>query len=344
MKNSNNDIFSTEIDRSAKDWIRVLAQYREPRMFRSIFEVSVTAIPLISLWVIAWWMTSISYWLTVAFCIIASAFLVRLFTIQHDCGHGSFFPNKHANDWLGRVIGIFTLTPYDIWRRSHSLHHSGSGNLAKRGVGDLHTMTVSEYLEGTTLRRLMYRAYRNPLILFLIGPIYVFGFENRIPLGYFTAGWKYWISAMGTNLGIFSLAAVLIYLIGFWNFTLIFCLTSFLAAAMGIWLFYVQHQFEETHWDQPEDWDMHDAALYGSSHYVLPQPLKWASANIGIHHVHHLYSRIPFYRLPEVIRDYPVLAEMKRLTLWESFSCVNLHLWDEAQRRMVKFSEVRISN
>lgn len=326
----------------ARDWIKILAKYRQPNLTRSIFEVLVTFAPFVGLWVLAWWTTTISYWLTFGVCIVGGAFLLRLFIIQHDCGHGALFSNKSANDWVGRVIGVFTLTPYDVWRRSHSMHHSSSGNLKKQGVGDITTLTVNEYNARSTFGRLMYRIYRSPIILFFIGPIYVFGLEHRLPLGYFKDGAKYWISAMATNAGTLVLSALLIYFMGLKAFAVVFCLTSFFAAALGIWLFYVQHQFEETYWDKPEDWDMHESALYGSSHYVLPKPLRWVTGNIGVHHVHHLYSRIPFYRLTEVITDHPVLAETKRLTLWESFACINLHLWDESKRRMVGFSEARI--
>jgi omega-6 fatty acid desaturase (delta-12 desaturase) len=181
--------------------------------------------------------------------------------------------------------------------------------------------------------------YRHPVTLFLIGPIYIFGLQNRLPIGAMKAGSKYWVSTMGTNLVGMVLATVLIYFMGLMPFLMIFLSTSFVAAAIGVWLFYVQHQFDETHWDHPEDWDLHDAALYGSSYYDLPAPLRWMTGNIGIHHVHHLYSRIPFYRLSEVLRDYPLLSQVHRLTLWQSFACARLHLWDEETRRLVTFRE-----
>lgn len=327
---------------ATKDWLRVLAKYRQPSMWRSIFELAVTLAGFVACWVLAWASISFSYFLTGLLGVLGGGFLVRLFTLQHDCGHGSLFASRTVNDWVGRCLGILTLTPYALWRRTHSIHHAGSGNLEKRGVGDIHTMTVDEYKAETKLGRLIYRLYRNPVTIFVIGPIYIFGIQQRLPVGFMKAGIKYWISTMGTTAMMLTTYAVLILLIGFWQFFAIFAITSFTAAAAGMWLFYVQHQFEETHWDQPEEWDMHDAALYGSSHYVLPQPLQWISGNIGIHHVHHLYSRIPFYRLPEVLRDHPILGDIKRLTFWESLKCANLHLWDESQRRLVRFREVRI--
>ena len=331
------------LDMPARNWMRVLAAYRQPILSRSLFEIVVTLGPFILLWALAWWSISVSYFLTGVLCLLAGAFLVRLFMIQHDCGHGAFFNNRTANDWVGRALGVLTLTPYDVWRRSHSIHHSGSGNLEKRGFGDIHTLTVNEYYAGSWLQRLHYRMYRHPVTLFLIGPIYIFGLQNRLPLGAMRAGSKYWVSTMGTNLVGMAIATVLIYFMGLMPFLVIFLSTSFVASAIGVWLFYVQHQFDETHWDQPEDWDLHDAALYGSSHYDLPAPLRWMTGNIGVHHVHHLYSRIPFYRLNDVIRDYPVLGEVRRLTLLQSFACARLHLWDEETRRLVSYRQARIN-
>ena len=331
------------LDMPARNWMRVLAAYRQPILSRSLFEIAVTLGPFILLWTLAWWSISVSYFLTGVLCVLAGAFLVRLFMIQHDCGHGAFFNNRTANDWVGRALGVLTLTPYDVWRRSHSIHHSGAGNLDKRGLGDIHTLTVNEYYGGSWLQRLHYRMYRHPVTLFLIGPIYIFGLQNRLPIGAMKAGSKYWVSTMGTNLVGMAIATVLIYLMGLMPFLVIFLSTSFVASAIGVWLFYVQHQFDETHWDQPEDWDLHDAALYGSSHYDLPAPLRWMTGNIGVHHVHHLYSRIPFYRLNDVIRDYPVLGEVRRLTLLQSFACARLHLWDEETRRLVSYRQARIN-
>lgn len=332
-----------EVETPSKDWLRVLAQYRTPSTWRSVFELAVTGTGFFGCWALAWASMSISYILTGLLCFIGGGFLVRLFTIQHDCGHGSLFASRVANDWVGRVIGVLTLTPYTLWRRSHSIHHSASGNLEKRGVGDIYTMTVQEYKASSKREQFMYRLYRSPLTLFVIGPIYIFGIQQRLPVGFMKDGAKYWISSLGTSVMMLLVYASLIYLIGFWQFFTIFAITSFTAAAAGMWLFYVQHQFEETQWDMPEDWDMHDAALHGSSHYVLPQPLQWITGNIGVHHVHHLYSRIPFYRLTEVIKDHPILGEMKRLTIMESFKSVNLHLWDEAERRLITFKEAHAS-
>ncbi len=322
----------------AKDWIRILAKYRQPDPWRSAFELAVTIGPFVLLWALAWGSLSISYWLTIAISLVNGAFLLRLFTIQHDCGHGAFFENRSVNDWLGRVLGVLTLTPYDVWRQSHSLHHSASGNLERRGIGDVHTLTVSEYRALSPFGRVTYRLYRNPVILFGFGPGYLFFIQNRLPLG-FTNKAKYWVSAMGTNAGILGLLGTMIYFGGLLPVLLIFLPTTLLAATAGVWLFYVQHQFETTHWESECDWQVHEAALEGSSHYVLPRVLQWLTANIGVHHVHHLYSRIPFYRLPEVVRDHPVLAEQNRLTIRESLKTVRLKLWDDTARRLVSFAD-----
>jgi omega-6 fatty acid desaturase (delta-12 desaturase) len=327
-------------DISGRDWVKTLAQYREPNQLRSTFELGVSVIPFVALWAVAWLSLSISYWLAFGLSVVNAAFLLRLFTIQHDCGHGSFFKERLVSDWIGRVIGVLTLTPYDVWRRTHSIHHSSAGNLAKRGVGDIHTMTVAEYQASSRWQRFNYRLYRNPIILFVLGPIYIFFLQNRLPVG-LMGGVKYWVSAMATNIAVIIALTTIWYFGGWGAVFLIFLPSTLLAAAAGMWLFYVQHQFEDTHWKDEGDWQLHDAALEGSSHYVLPQPLKWFSANIGIHHVHHLYSRIPFYRLTEVLRDQPVLAQANRMTIRDSIACARLHLWDEQSRKLLSFSQAR---
>lgn len=324
----------------AKDWVRILAKYREPNQLRSWTELAITIGPFVLLWAVAWWSLSYSYWLTFVISICNAAFLLRLFTIQHDCGHGAFFKNRSTSDWIGRVLGVLTLTPYDVWQRSHSIHHSSAGNLGRRGIGDIMTLTVAEYRELSPLNRLLYRLYRNPIILFGFGPGYLFLFQNRLPLGFMNIG-RYWLSAMGTNAAIFVGLGIIIYFGGLMPVLLIFLPSTLLAATAGMWLFYVQHQFETTHWETDEDWQMHEAALHGSSHYVMPSVLQWFTANIGIHHVHHLYSRIPFYRLPEVLRDHRTLAESNRMTIRESLANARLHLWDEESKSLLSFAKAR---
>ncbi|MBT8460788.1 MAG: fatty acid desaturase, partial [Boseongicola sp.] len=229
--------------RPAKEWVKILSAYREPNLLRSSFELAVTMGPFLLLWILAWWSMSISYWLTFIISLFNSAFLLRLFAIQHDCGHGAFFENRTLSDWLGRVIGVLTLTPYDVWRRSHSIHHSSSGNLGRRGIGDVNTLTVSEYRELMPLNRLIYRLYRNPVILFCLGPGYLFFVQNRLPLG-LMGNVRYWISAMCTNAAIFVWVALVLYFGGLVPILLIFLPSTLLAATAGVWLFYVQHQYE----------------------------------------------------------------------------------------------------
>lgn len=332
---------SEQLARQAKDWVRVLAAYREPSNTRSFLELGLTLGPFFLLWALAWMALSVSPWLAVGIAVLNGLFLVRIFCIQHDCGHASFFKNRKLQDWVGRALGVLTLTPYDVWRHSHSIHHSSHGNLDQRGMGDILTLTVEEYRARSWWGRLMYRLYRHPLVLFVLGPSYLFILENRLPIGHMKSGWRFWISAMGTNAVIAIVVFLIIWFGGLMPVLLIYLPTSVIAGTIGVWLFYVQHQFEETHWAKDEDWQLHEYALDGSSHYVLPQPLQWLSANIGIHHVHHLYSRIPFYRLPEVLRDHKELDEMNRLTPWESLKTINIHLWDEQLGRLLSFREAR---
>ena len=325
----------------ARDWVKVLAEYRQPSTILSLFELAVTLGPVLLLSAAAVWSTSISYWLTVLIGAAASGFLVRLFMIQHDCSHGAFFTSKRANDWTGRIIGVLTLTPYDVWKRSHLLHHSTQGNLDRRGIGDIKTLTVEEYDSRSFSGRLAYRLYRNPFVLFGVGPIFIFLFHHRLPMGFLRAGLKYRISAMGTNIAVAALLIGGIAAVGWLPFLVVYLLITTLAAIAGVWLFYVQHQFERTVWDRNDTWQLHEAALYGSSYYVLPQPLRWLTANIGIHHVHHLNSRVPFYRLQQVLRDHPPLATISRMTLADSFKTTKLKLWDPSNRRLVSFKTAR---
>lgn len=327
--------------RSAQDWVRLLARYREPDPARSAFELAISVLPFIGIWALALWALSFSYPLAFALGVANAAFVLRMFLIQHDCGHGAFFAEKRTGDMVGRVLAVFTMTPYDVWKRTHSAHHASTGNLDKRGFGDVHTMTVAEYRAATPFQRLMYRLYRHPVVLFGLGPGYLFLVQNRIPYGLTTAGWQYWASAMGTNLATLGFLVALYAYAGWAPILLIFLPSVMVAATIGMWLFYIQHQFEETYWEGDSDWQIHDAALHGSSHYDLPPLARWFTANIGIHHVHHLYARIPYYKLPQVLRDHQELAQAQRLGFIESLSCVKFHLWDEKQRRLISFKAER---
>jgi omega-6 fatty acid desaturase (delta-12 desaturase) len=328
---------------TARDWTRVLRDYREPRAGRSVFELAVTLVPFALLWAAMLALLDLGlWWLGAILALPAAGLLVRLFMIAHDCGHGSFFPVRWANDWTGRVLGVLTLTPYDHWRRAHAIHHAGSGNLDRRGIGDVATLTVREYAALSRFGRLRYRLYRHPAVMFGLGPPYLFLLQHRLPLGFMRKGWTPWISAMTTNAAILAAAGLLMWAFGVGPVLAVHLPIVLIGAAIGVWLFYVQHQFEGTQWDGAEAWNVHAAALHGSSHYDLPAPLAWFTANIGVHQVHHLASRIPCYRLPEVLRDFPELRGVGRLTLWRSLACVRLALWDEGERRLVSFREARV--
>nr|WP_321337543.1 fatty acid desaturase [Breoghania sp.] len=325
----------------ARSWTRVLASYRQPDQIRSLFEIFVTVLPFIAFWAAAAVCVAHGSLWGLCFTVPAAGFLVRLFILQHDCGHGALFMRRGLNDWIGRLLGVFTLTPYDYWRRSHAVHHASVGNLDRRGIGDVDTLTVAEYRALSPWARARYRLYRHPLVMFGLGPAWLFICQYRVPLGFMRAGAQPWISTLSTNLAIALPIAVLIWLIGFGPFLLVQVPITLMAATAGVWLFYVQHQFEETHWTEQEDWDFQKSALHGSSHYDLPRPLRWLSGNIGIHHVHHLAARIPFYRLPEVLRDYPELKQVGRITFLESFKCVRLVLWDEGDKCLISFRAER---
>ncbi len=324
-------------------WVKALANYRKPNRLRSSFELIITIVPFIAIWALAWTAVAYGHWWGLVLIVPAAGFLVRLFMIQHDCGHGAFFAHKKTDDWIGRILGVLTLTPYDYWRRTHAAHHANAGNLDHRGMGDITTLTVEEYRSLSRLGRLRYRLYRHPIIMFGVGPAWLFFLQQRLPFGLMRAGAAPWVSTMATNLGIALLAGGLIWLCGVVPFLVIHLPIVGLAGAVGIWLFYVQHQFEETHWSEGSDWQFQHAALHGSSHYDLPVVLRWFSGNIGVHHVHHLSSRVPYYRLPEVLRDFPELRGIGRITLLESLRCVKLVLWDENRRRLVSFREARAS-
>jgi len=336
-----NRLESMDITPEARRLARALTPYREPISVRSVLEIGITAGPFAILWVVIWAAVETGHWIGLLLAVPAAGLLVRLFMIQHDCGHGSFFRHRLANDWVGRVIGVVTLTPYDFWRRAHALHHAGSGSLDRRGIGDIDTLTVREFLALPKGRRLFYRFYRHPVVMFGIGPAYLFILRHRLPMGLMRNGWQPWISAMATNLAIAVLVMTIIWLVGIGPFLLVQLPITLLAASIGVWLFYVQHQFEYTFWAHDRDWNFHKAALLGSSHYDLPAVLRWFTANIGVHHVHHLCSCIPYYRLPEVLRDHPQLSTVGRLTLLQSLRCVRKVLWDESRRKLVSFSEVR---
>ena len=243
----------------------ILARYREPNDARSVRELVITAVPFSLIWILMWATLNTGYWICLLLAVPAAGFLVRLFMIQHDCGHGSLFRHGRANDWVGRIIGVLTLTPYDFWRRAHALHHANSGNLNRRGIGDINTLTVREFLALPRWRQLVYRLYRHPIVMFGVGPAYLFVLRHRLPRGLMRSNWRSWLSIMATNVAIVILVAMMMWMVGVGSFLLVQLPITVLAASIGIWLFYVQHQFEDAFWEHDEGWNFYEAALHGSS-------------------------------------------------------------------------------
>ncbi|MFL5297236.1 MAG: fatty acid desaturase [Phenylobacterium sp.] len=321
---------------------QTLARYQRPSHRRSILEIVITAVPFLALWGLAVFLVGRHWWWGAALTIPAAAFMVRLFMIQHDCGHWSFFRSGKANDWTGRVIGVLTLTPYSYWRRTHAIHHATSGNLDRRELGAVEMLTVEEYRAKSWFGRLAYQLYRNPLVMFGLGPGYMFVLQHRLPIGLMREG-RAWLSVLGNSAGIALLILPQVLLGGVQALWMVYLPMVLMAASIGVWLFYVQHQFEGAYWARAGAWKKDVAALQGSSHLVLPPVLRWFTANIGAHHVHHAGSKIPFYRLPQVLRDHPEVQAMNRVTLLDAFRTVRLALWDEAKGRLVTFREARAS-
>jgi omega-6 fatty acid desaturase (delta-12 desaturase) len=329
--------------KDARSWSAVLARYRQPSLARSTIEIAVTAIPFASLWAMSAVAAVNGWWWGLLLTVPAAGFLVRMFILQHDCGHGNLFSRRAANDWTGRAMGVLTLTPYDYWRRTHAVHHASAGNLDQRGIGDIVTLTVAEYRALPWWGRARYRLHRHPAVMFGLGPAWLFVCQYRLPFGLMRAGALPWISTVATNLSIALMAGALIWLMGVGPFLMVQTPITLIAATAGVWLFYVQHQFEDTHWSQGESWDFQHAALHGSSHYELPFVLRWITGNIGIHHVHHMASKVPFYRLPQILRDHPELRDVGRITLVQSLRCIRLALWDERAGRLVSFRQARLA-
>jgi len=322
-------------------WGALLAPYRKPDPRRSVWQLASAATMYVGTWVLMYFSLRVSYWLTLALALPAAFFLVRLFIIQHDCGHGAFFRSSWAADITGSILGVLTLTPYHYWKKTHAIHHATSGNLEHRGFGDINTLTVDEYLALSWLGKVRYRVYRHPFILFGVGPAAHFLIVHRLP----TIVPREWRrerrSILWTDVGLAALVVTAGLVFGFREVLLVHLPLLLLSCSIGVWLFYVQHQFEPTYWEHDETWKYESAALEGSSYYRLPRLLHWLTGNIGFHHIHHLNARIPNYRLPEVFRKHPELQRVTQLTLWESLKCMRLTLWDEQARRLVPFSFLR---
>jgi omega-6 fatty acid desaturase (delta-12 desaturase) len=281
----------------------------------------------------------ISYWLTLALSIPAAGFLMRVFIIFHDCCHGSFFKSRRGNNVLGAICGILTFTPYHRWRQEHSVHHATAGNLDRRGVGDVWTLTVREYLALSAWKRLEYRLFRHPLVMFGVGPFFVFVISQRFARG--VSGKRERYSVYWTNLAVLGIVALISVSIGIKAFILVQLPIIMIGAGAGVWLFYVQHQFEGVYWERHASWDYEAAAIKGSSFYELPRVLQWFTGNIGFHHIHHLSPRIPNYYLERCHRENPMFQVVKPITLLSSLKSLELRLWDEEQRQLVGFGHLK---
>jgi omega-6 fatty acid desaturase (delta-12 desaturase) len=318
-------------------WRDTLAPYARPRLGRSLLDLATSVAPYLALTAAMYWALGVSYLLVLAIAIPASGFLMRTFILFHDCSHGSFMSSRKANLWLGTVLGLFVYSPFLRWRHDHAIHHATSGDLGRRGGGDVRTLTVAEYLALAPRARLGYRLFRNPLVMFTAGPIVALVVGPRLIAR--SARPRMRRSVIGTNIALALLVGALCWLVGWRDYLLLQTPTVLLAGSSGIWLFYVQHQFEDAYWETGEDWSYADAALRGSSYLKLPKVLQFFSGNIGLHHVHHLSARIPNYNLQRAHDENAIFHEVPVLSLRDGLRAVRLKLWDEQRGRMVTFAE-----
>jgi omega-6 fatty acid desaturase (delta-12 desaturase) len=322
-----------------RTWIEVISNYNQPDTLRSIWQIINSLVPYALLWVAMYYSLGISYLLTLALAFIAAGFLVRMFIIFHDCGHGSFFRNKKANRIVGTILGSLSFTPYDRWHKDHAIHHRTVGNLDKRGHGDVWTLTVSEYADLSGGQKFVYRLYRNPIVLFLIGPFFLFVIWFRFTRKGMEQAERR--SVHISNLIILIYATGLILLLGWKAFLLIQLPVIYIASSAGVWLFYVQHQFEDVIWSRQEDWDYQRMALEGSSFLKFPRLLQWFSGNIGYHHIHHLSPMIPNYKLEACHKENQMFDGIKAINFTASIRTLSLRLWNEQAGKLVSFRQFK---
>lgn len=320
-------------------WKAIVAEFQIPNAWRANWQLVNSVGGYAALWCLMYLSLSASWWLTIPLAVLAGGFLVRVFIIFHDCGHGSFFKSPIANDVWGFVTGLLTFTPYYHWRWEHKIHHATAGNLERRGVGDVMTLTVTEYLESTRWRKFSYRLSRNPFILFVIAPLIIFVIIQRFPSS--KAKRREKMSVWTMNMAVLGLAGCLIAIFGFLPWLVFQFIAMATAGSAGVWLFYVQHQYEDAYWERGDAWEYTDAAMKGSSYYKLPKVLQWFSGNIGYHHIHHLSPRIPNYNLERCHRSHPMFREVATMTLLGSLKSLTFRLWDEKARKLIGFGQLK---
>lgn len=322
-------------------WIKIVSKYNHPDPVKSWWQLSSNLFLYALSWFLMYESLSVSYWITLGLAVPSAGILIRLFIIHHDCGHGTYFKSRKLRDITGVVIGILTFTPYYSWHRNHQIHHETAGNLDKRGIGDVWTLTVDEYTNSSQWQRILYRFYRNPVTMFGIGTLYMFLLNNRFTKKNMDKKGRSGIYL--TNAGLLVFGAILILVIGIKAFVLIQLPVIYFAAIMGFWLFYIQHQFDPSYWSHDETWDYKTVALQGSSYYKLPGILRWFTGNIGFHHIHHLGPLIPNYNLRRCHLENALFQEIKPLTFWASFKALTYRLWDERTNELISFRKLRVS-
>lgn len=321
------------------EWVAIVKKYSVPDNRKSTTQIITSVLPYIALWILAYQAYKISFWLALPISMINAGFLMRTFIIQHDCGHNSFFKSTKLNNFVGSILGVITLTPYFHWRKAHAIHHATAGDLDFRGIGDIDTITVEEYMEMSLWNRFKYRFYRHPLIVFVVGPVFVFVVAHRVPMKTKKGDKKEKASVWWTNAALAVLFVGLSLWIGPKAVLAVQAPITIFSSMIGVYLFYVQHQFEDTYWRRHKEWDYARAALEGSSFFKLPKVLQWFSGNIGFHHVHHLSPLIPNYNLERAHYENEIFQTAHTITLSSSFQNVFLHLWDEQRQRLISFGE-----
>ena len=321
-----------------RGWQQAVARYAQADVWASVWQLINTLVPYFGLWALMAYTVHISYWLTLVLAIPTAGFMTRTFIIFHDCGHGSFFKSARANDAVGIITGILTLTPYYSWRREHAIHHATAGDLDRRGVGDVKTMTVQEYLAAPWWKKAAYRIFRNPLMMFTVGAFLVFTVAHRFPGQ--TDGKKERGSVLFTDLMLAILFGALVLLVGWRTFLLVEVPVVLFGTSVGVWLFYVQHNFDPTYWERHKQWEFVKAGFEGSSYYKLPGVLQWFSGNIGFHHIHHLSPKIPNYKLPKAYKENQIL-HVPPMTILASLSSLRMRLYDEERKIMVGWSALK---